>query len=187
MSPRAGLELNSVIRAAAELADAEGLEQVTLASLAKRLGVRSPSLYNHVDGLPAVMSHLSVYSLRLLNEAVKAVAESEDGVQKMMAIAEAYLRFARRHPGLYPLTLRAPKKEDGEFAELGAELVNLLMTEFASLGLSEADGIHAARGFRSVLHGFASIEGHGGFGLPVQVDLSITFVLNAYLKGLMKD
>ncbi|MGI8712393.1 MAG: TetR family transcriptional regulator, partial [Solirubrobacteraceae bacterium] len=49
--PRAGLDAEAVVTAAARLADAEGLECLTLARLAQRLGVRSPSLYAHVDGL----------------------------------------------------------------------------------------------------------------------------------------
>ena len=36
---------------AASLADADDLAQLTLARLAAALGVRTPSLYAHVDGL----------------------------------------------------------------------------------------------------------------------------------------
>jgi AcrR family transcriptional regulator len=42
--PRVGLDSEAVVSAAAELADAEGLDAVTLARVAGRLGVRSPSL-----------------------------------------------------------------------------------------------------------------------------------------------
>lgn len=51
MSPRAGLDTQTLVLAAAELADEYGMEGVTLALLAAKLGVRSPSLYNHVNGL----------------------------------------------------------------------------------------------------------------------------------------
>ena len=48
MSPRIGLTLQKIVETAAEIADANGIQEVTLASLAQTLGVRSPSLYNHV-------------------------------------------------------------------------------------------------------------------------------------------
>lgn len=50
MSPRIGLTLLKIVETAAEIADANGIQEVTLASLAQRLGIRSPSLYNHVKG-----------------------------------------------------------------------------------------------------------------------------------------
>ena len=48
--PGAGLDPERVVDAAAAIADAEGLDAVTLARVAGGLGVRAPSLYNHVDG-----------------------------------------------------------------------------------------------------------------------------------------
>ena len=45
-----GLDHARVVDAAIAIADEDGLEAVTLARVAAALGVRSPSLYNHVDG-----------------------------------------------------------------------------------------------------------------------------------------
>lgn len=50
MSPRIGLTLPKIVETAAEIADTNGIQEVTLASVAQRLGIRSPSLYNHVKG-----------------------------------------------------------------------------------------------------------------------------------------
>ena len=54
MSPRAGLDTRMIVIRAAEIADEQGIEEVTLAALAAKLGVRSPSLYNHVNGLRGI-------------------------------------------------------------------------------------------------------------------------------------
>ncbi|RIX53071.1 TetR/AcrR family transcriptional regulator [Paenibacillus nanensis] len=186
MSPRAGLDLNVIIMQAAELADSEGLESVTLASLAKKLGVRSPSLYNHVEGLPALRSHLAVYGLQLLNEALSHAAGDAIGYEAVVRIASAYTGFARAHPGLYELTLRAPSLDNKEHERLADKLVNMFLNILSPYGLSEEEGIHAVRGLRSLLHGFASIEGHGGFGIPIDIDKSVAFVLHRFLAGLEK-
>ena len=42
MAARAGLDRTIVVWAAVELADAHGLHEVTLATLAEKLGVRTP-------------------------------------------------------------------------------------------------------------------------------------------------
>lgn len=68
MSPRVGLNRASVVGAAAALADEAGLEGVTLGRLAGRLGVRTPSLYNHVDGLEGLRRELALLGTRELGE-----------------------------------------------------------------------------------------------------------------------
>src|SRR5919108_4531499 len=64
MSHRVGLDQATVVEAAARLVDEEGIDQLTLGRLAERLGVRTPSLYNHVAGLPGLKRDLARYCLR---------------------------------------------------------------------------------------------------------------------------
>ena len=73
MSRRVGLDQASVVEAAAKLVDEEGIEQLTLGRLAERLNVKTPSLYNHVAGLPGLKRDLTLYCLRdLLNATIRA-------------------------------------------------------------------------------------------------------------------
>ena len=48
--PRPGLSLSRIVRAAIELADAEGLEGLSMRKVAERLGFTTMSLYRHVPG-----------------------------------------------------------------------------------------------------------------------------------------
>ena len=61
MAHRMGLAKASVVEAAAKLIDEEGIAQLSLGHLAERLGVRTPSLYNHIAGLPGLKRDLSLY------------------------------------------------------------------------------------------------------------------------------
>ena len=73
MSHRAGLDQASVVEAAVKLIDEEGIEQLSLGRLAERLGVRTPSLYNHIAGLPGLKHDLALYCLRdVLNRLLRA-------------------------------------------------------------------------------------------------------------------
>lgn len=49
--PKTKIDKESVIREAAYIANKAGIENLSLKTLAAQLGVKSPSLYNHVDGL----------------------------------------------------------------------------------------------------------------------------------------
>ncbi|WP_318502831.1 hypothetical protein [Bacillus sp. T3] len=60
MSPRVGIDSGILLNSFAELADEFGLENVTLAMVAKKLGIRSPSLYNHVKSLNDLRNRLAI-------------------------------------------------------------------------------------------------------------------------------
>lgn len=182
--PRIGLDLPTILQAATEIADSHGIEAVTLASLAQKLDVRSPSLYNHIDGLSGLRSKLGVHGMKLLKEELMKAAVGRSGDEAVHALAGAYLSFARSHPGLYGGTLRAPDPNDREYMQLGAELVDLLVRVLAAYGLKDDEALHAVRGLRSLLHGFTSIEQMGGFGLPLDLDITFRTLIDTYLAGI---
>jgi AcrR family transcriptional regulator len=188
MSPRLGLDLPTIIQKAAELADEHGLESVTLASLAQKLGIRSPSLYNHVDGLSGLKEKLALYGLKNLHNKLLRAAAGRSGDDAVFAIGRAYIKFAREHPGLYEATLPAQHSEDAELLKVSEELIQLIIQVMHhAYDMKQEDTIHLVRGFRSLMHGFASLERSGGFGLPVNLDESIQVVLQAYLSGIREQ
>jgi len=74
MARSVGIDRERVVAVAAELADEVGLDQLTLAQVAARLGVRLPSLYNHVEGLPGLRRELALRGLRQLLERLGGAA-----------------------------------------------------------------------------------------------------------------
>ena len=60
--PRANLSQAAVVDAAARLADRDGAAAVTVSSVAREVGVKPASLYEHVDGLSALLDGAHVLS-----------------------------------------------------------------------------------------------------------------------------
>lgn len=182
--PRAGLSPAAVVAAAADLADANGLDAVTLAAVAGAVGVRTPSLYNHVGGLDDVRRGVALTALRELGDALRDAAVGRAGDDALVALAHAYRAYAREHPGRYAATERAPAAADEELATAGARAVDALLAVLRGYGLDSDDAIHAARAVRSALHGFVALEAGGGFGIPVGVDESFDRMVAALARGL---
>src|SRR5437762_7986602 len=153
MSHRVGLDQATVVEAAAKLVDEEGIEQLTLGRLAERLGVRTPSLYNHVAGLPGLKRDLALYCLRDALDRITRAAVGKSRAEAIFAFANAYLSYARETPGRYALTL-APDPDDQEVQILAQQLVDVAGAILAPYHLSEEDTIHAIRSLRSIVHGF---------------------------------
>lgn len=186
MSPRAGLTRQTVIDAAAALADDNGLDALTLAGVAKALGVRTPSLYNHVDGLDDVRDALTRRMITDLHAAVRNAAVGRAGDDAIRAIARAYREFAHRHPGLYATLV--PSAEGGSEATRTAshELIETVLDSLAAYGLGDDEALHATRTIRTVLHGFVSLELAGGFQLDLDVDATFDFVVDLLVSGLQR-
>jgi AcrR family transcriptional regulator len=174
-----------VLQTAVDLANEQGgLETVTLAQLAEALDVRSPSLYNHVDGLDGLHLDLRLRAGRALMAELRAASFGLTGADALRAMAGATRRFAHEQPALYPLTVIAPDPHEPEAQALADELLQMLLLVMASMGLSGSDALHAIRGYRAVVHGFVALEAAGGFKMDLDTDASFARLLDTYLGGL---
>jgi len=185
MPKRRWLNRELVIEQAAKMVDEAGsVTAVSLTSLAQALEIRTPSLYNHVTNLEDLQYGLAVYGLNQLLANLRQAAQELAGQEAIMAMAAAYRQFAHEHPGLYPLTVRAPEPDEMELTALAQELLQLLLLVMSSLGLPGDDAIHAIRGLRAILHGFASLEAAGGYKMALDQEESFHRLVLAYLDGL---
>jgi AcrR family transcriptional regulator len=182
--PRAGLSTAAVVAAAAEIADAEGLEAVTLARIAASAGVRTPSLYNHVGSLEDVRRRIALLAVGEVGDVLRDAAVGRSGDDALTAMAHAYRAYALRHPGRYAATQRAPAPDDAEMLAVAGRAVDVILAILRGYGLEGDDAIHAARAVRSALHGFVSLETAGGFGIPVALDESFDRMVAALARGL---
>ncbi len=185
MLKRRGLNRVSVIEKAVEMANQAGsVAAVSLASLAEALEIRPPSLYNHIAGLEDLHEGMAVFGLGLLLADLRQAAQGLLGLDALLAMAISYRQFVHTHPGIYPLIVRAPGSDAPERAALSEELVQMLMLIMASIGLQGDDAVHAIRGLRAILHGFASLEANDGFKIPLDREESFRRLVSTYLNGL---
>lgn len=184
MGRKAGLSREDVVGEAARLADEEGWDGVTLTSVAARLGVRPPSLYAHLDGLPGLRRSLTLLAAERLAGALVTAAAGERGRDALRRLCTGYRAFAAEHPGLYAAAQRAvPPGQDEEVYGALLRAVDPMLKALREAGVAEPDLLHVARGFRSALHGFVSLEARAGFGLPASVDESFERLVDMLVAG----
>jgi len=184
MAKRVGIDRDAVVRAAAKIADDEGWDALTLARVAGKLRVRSPSLYNHVGGLEDLRRELKLLVMHELNTALTRATIGKSRDDAVRALAAAYRAFVKRHPGTYAATMVAAPKNDPAVEAAAGQIVETLLSVLSGYGLDRREGIHAIRAMRSAVHGFAALEIAGGFGIPLDVDKSFDWLVSSLLKGL---
>lgn len=182
--PRAGITETRVIEEAEALADELGEENVTLAEIASRLGVKVPSLYKHVTGLPGVRASVEARAKGELGDVMARATVGVASGDAVTALARAYREWARLHPGRYAATLRAPDASDGASLAASERAVGVVYDALAGYGLTGDDAVDATRALRAALHGFVALEAAGGFGLPRDVDRSFDRLVAALCTSL---
>jgi hypothetical protein len=110
--PRAGLSPQRVANTACDLADEIGLPNLTMALLAKQLGVRQPSLDNHVDGLPAQLRAISIECERELADVLPWSTVGRSGAdapdRHLPGVVAGPLVGGHEHVAASPIALALP-------------------------------------------------------------------------------
>lgn len=177
--PRPSLSTASVVDAALDLVDEEGMGALTLAAVARRTGVATPSLYKHVDSLEALRQKISARVTGELARVLSTAIAGRSQEDALRSVAHAYRDYALSHPGRYPLTQRVPDARDPEHLAASEQAVQAMFAALRGYGLDGDDAIDATRIARSALHGFVTLEIDHGFGLPQDVGHSFECLVSA--------
>jgi AcrR family transcriptional regulator len=185
MSPRQGLDFKKVIQTGGNLANREGFYAVTIASLAKELNVRPPSLYNYIKGLEELRKELALSGLQQLYHLLKSTVEHASAEDAVYHLSKAYVSFVRKSPGIYEATATvAPRIKDEEVQKASDNILFLVLDVLKPYQLPENEALHAVRSLRSILHGFSSLEHKGGFGMSLSTDETLDFLIRTFALGL---
>lgn len=163
---RAGLTVERVTIAGAELADEVGFERVTMSQVARRLGVKDASLYTHVRGLEDLRGRIALLAADEKTMRIAEATAGRAGRDALVAFADAWRAYAHEHPGRYTAT-QTPMDIDPELAAKAPgprRAVELTYGMLRGYGLAEPDLTDAVRLLRSTFHGFVALEAAGGFG-----------------------
>lgn len=182
---RAGLNTEAVVKAAIKVVDSEGLPSLTIARLASSLGVKAPSLYNHIQSLGMVKDELTRQGTLLLLDRSRDAVAGVAGREALEALGHAQRKFAKDHPGLWAAT-QTPVAGWNEASQkvANAYLAVVLAVLRGGYGATGDTAIHAARVMRASLRGFIDLELGGGYGYPLDVDVSFSMLLKMFDDGL---
>jgi AcrR family transcriptional regulator len=106
---RRELTITEALDLAEEIIEEHGVGGLTISELARRMGMRGPSLYKYFPSLHAVYDALFARGLTAQNAAIEAAIEdAEPGVGRLMALARAVVRWSVEHPGMASLMYWRP-------------------------------------------------------------------------------
>jgi TetR/AcrR family tetracycline transcriptional repressor len=156
---RSLLNAEEIFRAALRLVDSEGLEALTMRSLAAELGVAAMTLYGHV----ATKEDLLLGVVNLVTREIGLPDPGTPPWEALRSVTREFRRVSLLHPNLVPLIMRQPPT--------GLEGLLTLEAAFDALRRAGIPAAQTARAYRvtaSYAIGFVSLE-CGGYFQPVDV------------------
>ncbi len=181
---REALSFDLVVDTAREIADAEGLDAVSLSRVARELGSSQPALYRHVGSYPELVRALGLQCRELLATRLTNAAAGLAGDEAVAAMATAWRTLVKDHPGAYAATDRYPCAGDPELEMAVQGIVDILSRALVAYDLSDEQRIDVARTLRSALHGFSHLETGDGHPLDQDLDASFDALVQLLCRGI---
>jgi AcrR family transcriptional regulator len=180
VAARAGVRKQDVVDVAADLLARRGsLDELLLREVAAELGVRTQSLYAHVDGVDGLRRELALRGLRQMADEMSEAAIGRSRGAAVDAIIRAWLAFAAGSPGLYTAAVRPPGDDD-ELAAAMASAMKPLRLVLQSYGLDDDLVGHWHRLIFASVHGFATLRREGNLTLPGAPDDTVELMITTY-------
>lgn len=153
-APSKYLDRDTLVRAAADLADREGWSALTLSAVAKEVDRHVSSMYAHVDGLPGLRRAIAALALDELSDRVWRAAIGKVQGDALLAIADVYREFAIAHPGRVAAIATERDPDDEEVRARAIRLAEPVRATFKSFGLDDDRAAVAHRVFSATVTGF---------------------------------
>lgn len=180
-----GISKDVILAKALEMVESYESPAISMRELAEELGIKTPSLYNHVKGVNELLIDVSRYAAEELRRVQLAAIKGKLRDDALFALAAAYRSFAKEHKGLYKITVSLsdlPEEVLTETADAIAEPIFLVLSKYE---LNKEQTIHWQRILRSIIHGFLTQEEAGFFRhSPVCVEISYQEAIRCFLNGL---
>jgi AcrR family transcriptional regulator len=155
---RIRLTVSTVTTTAVELVDDGGLDALSLSAVARQLGVGPSALYTHCDGADGLHGLVAVAAIDNLTAALQRAAIGLAGDAALVAMGDAYRRFAVDHPGQFASTLRPPDPDSDDLQSAIESLLEVFALVFQAMGLDDDASTRSARSARSAIHGFLAVH-----------------------------
>lgn len=180
-----GLDKQRIAEAAKGLIEKNGYDSFSMRQLAESLGIKTASLYAHVESMETLLTDVGLLALQEQKEFQLAAISGKHRDEAVMSLAEAYRRYAKEHGELYRFIMKMPIGKDDALKQAAAMTAEPAMKVLADYSLNDKQKMHWQRVLRGVMHGFASQEKCGYFShYPVDVEESYQIAVKCLINGI---
>ena len=145
----------ALVRAAMELLEESGENDLSLRAVARRAGVSPAAPYRHYASREALISAVAAVGYRELAEQLAGAHPSPSTPGQLATVAVAYVRFALERPGLFRVMFGEPCDRDNDERVAATEAVSAYVRGIVERSFPDADADALATAAWGLVHGLA--------------------------------
>ena len=181
-----GLTREKVLEEAGVLANEQGLHAVTITNLAKHLGIKKPSLYNHIKDQEDIVNGIMILGWKYVSNEICPRITAEDPKQAINDLSHAIYEYAIANPGIFEAMLWHNTYENEDLKLVSEGLYTFFFRQTDKLEIERTTANHLLRTYRSLVEGFILLVIHNSFGNPVSIEESFQISIDMFTNGLEK-
>ncbi|WP_062090205.1 TetR/AcrR family transcriptional regulator [Caballeronia udeis] len=184
--PNQPLLRSHILDAARAIVVRQGFDALSMRKLAEVIGYSPASLYLHFAGRDAIAYALCVEGHAQLLEALRVHDCIAEPVERLRAMAHAYVKFGQAHPEVYRLIfMQNPAYTDDAFSDMASAGETVLSVLTRTLALVHDPAARAGT-LWAALHGIVSLSLTAPTVFAAPTGTLIDEMLNLYLPGVNK-
>lgn len=174
----------AVIETASDIADKNGLNNVSLKAIAEKLNIRTPSLYNHITCLDDLLREVAHRGMKTMNNRMIKAAVGSFGDSAIKSVSIEYLNYMIEHPGIYETIQWATWHGTEETEKIFEEYTGLLTTLIRSYKFKDDYTNEILNLLTGFLHGYTTLQLRYAFIAPDKVRNELENAIDTVLLGI---
>lgn len=175
---------STIIQTAADIADKEGLQNVSLKVIAEALEIRTPSFYNHIKNMDELLREVAHNGMRSMNARMVKAAIGHVGDRALKIVSTEYLNYMIEHPGVYEIIQWANWNGTEETAAIYNEYISLLNAFIIPYNLEIESSREVLNMITGFIHGYTTLQLRYAFSNPERVQHELYNAMDTLLLGI---
>lgn len=185
---RRSLSYENIMKTAIKMVEQKGFNNFSLRELATELQVQPSSLYNHIRGINEIQKAVGLYGIQEMEKGLTEASRGRSMEQALKKMALWYRDYAKNNPELYQAVIGLQMSEDEELKSALKRIVAPIIRVISEKVKEKEHIIHFERAFRSMLHGFISLEMTGYMNrLEIGPEDSFLFMVEQFIDSIGKE
>lgn len=147
-----------IIKITSDIANQKGLSSISLKVIAEELGIKTPSLYNHIESLDDLLRGVAHVGMREMNDKMKESVIGKIGDESIIVVGVEYFKYIIVNPGIYEVIQWVGWHRNDETNFILSDYQELLKKLIRSCNFREEKIEDILTLITSIFHGYSSLE-----------------------------
>jgi len=156
--PRAGVTEKKIVKIAVEITREKGFDAVTMSDISSHFGIRPPSLYKHINGLPQLREKVEQHAVEQLIEKISPVINEKNSMETLKAIGKCLVEFSIEDAGFFDIIEWTSNMVSTKDCQLFSYIESVIKDAVKGLGVAGTEENFSVFTIKNLVLGFTKSD-----------------------------